>query len=210
MQPRLKTSKKWSPLPQELVKQIQSVFSQSFQEYIKGGKIEAAGQIYPEEILIGVGFKGSTGLKQANWEISIAYSKQKDNVLKLLHLAVDAVGALFEQTFTAENDHDFPRIWSEVDFEGRKIFVQYTTTNTELEAEADRLLGVAGKGEDVAQGEWDDDISADHIKAQLGIDPDEDLGEDELDDEELDDDTEIIEPQPGKGKKRGPSRPGTH
>src|ERR1700745_2151359 len=104
MQPRLKTSKKWSPLPQELITQIQSVFQQSFQEYIKGGKIEAGGKIYPEEILIGVGFSTPGQLKQVNWEISIAYKKDKDNVLKLLHLAVDAVGALFEQTFTAEDD----------------------------------------------------------------------------------------------------------
>ncbi|MBX3022536.1 MAG: hypothetical protein KF799_12760 [Bdellovibrionales bacterium] len=180
MQPRLKNSKKWSPLPQELIKQIQSVFSQSFREHIKGGKIEAGGRIYPEEILIRVGYKAPGNLKQANWDLSIAYKKDKDNVLKLLHLGVDAVGALFEQFFTSENDYDFPRTWEEIDFEGRKVFVQYDTTNNELESEADKLLGLDADSEDVAQGEWDE-ASADQIKASLGIDPDETEDADDVD-----------------------------
>jgi hypothetical protein len=182
MQPRLKTSRKWTPLPQELVEQIQSVFRQSFREHMTDGRIEAAGRIFPEEILIRVGYVAPQRLKQSNWEISIAYKRDKDNVLKLLHLAVDAIGALFEQLFNSENDHDFPRLWEAVDFEGRQIFVQYSTVNSQLEAEADRLLGLnAGDATDVAQGEWEEDISPEHIKAQLGIDPEDDLGDDDGD-----------------------------
>lgn len=181
MQPRLKTSKKWTPLPAELVQQIQSVFSQGFTDHVRGATVEARGQIYPEEILIGVSVNRKGALKQTGWEISIPYRKDKDNVLKLLHLAVDAVGALFEQTFTAESDEDFPRLWEEIDFEGRKIYVQFSTANSELEAEADRWLGKAGAGSDeVAQGDWDEETTPDQIKASLGIDPDEDLEEDDV------------------------------
>lgn len=176
MQPRLKTSKKWTPLPKELMQQIQSVFSQGFQQYTKGGKVEAGGRIYPEEILIRVGYRAPGALRQNNWEISLAYRKDKDNVLKLLHLAVDAIGALFEQSFTAENDHDFPRIWEQVDFEGRPLFVQYTTDNSELEAQANRLLGQDenADAEDVAQGDWEADIGPEEIKATLGLNEDVD------------------------------------
>lgn len=174
MQPRLKSSKKWSPLPNELIKQIQSVFSQGFSAQTKGGKIEASGRIYPGEILIFVGFKAPKGLRQMNWEISIPYAKAKDNVLALLHIAVDAIGALFEQSFAAEDDQEFPRIWDEVDFEGRKIYVQYSTVNSELESEADKLLGEnAGEDLDVAQGDWDDDVDPESIKATLGLDSEE-------------------------------------
>jgi hypothetical protein len=177
MQPRLKTSKKWSPLPKELLTQIQSVFNQGFREHTKGGKVEASGRIYPEEILIRVGYRAPQTLKQNNWEISIGYRKDKDNVLKLLHLGVDVIGALFEQTFTAEHDHDFPRIWEQVDFEGRPVFIQYTTDNSELEAQADALLGAGGADDDdVAQGDWDADLSLEEIKATLGLD-DENLEE---------------------------------
>lgn len=172
MQPRLKSSKKWSPLPKELIQQIQSIFRENFQAHTSGSKIEVDGHIYPEEILIRVGLAPEKGLKQRNWEISVGYRKDKDNVLKLLHLAVDVIGALFEQTFTSETDEDFPRLWQEVDFEGRPVFIQYTTTNSALESEADRLLGLGGTGDDVAQGDWDD-LTPEQIKQQLGIDEDE-------------------------------------
>ena len=134
MEPRLPTSRKWTPLPEELIKQIRSVFKQNFKDHIGGGAIEASGRIYPSEILVEVGFRAPKALKQANWTISIEYKRNKDNVLALLHMAVDAAAALFDQYFTAENDHDFPRVWEEVDFDKKKIFVQYSTENSELEA----------------------------------------------------------------------------
>ncbi len=176
MKPRLSTSRKWSPLPAELIDQIRSVFKQNYKQQIGTGTIEANGQIYPEEILISVGFRKEKSLKQSNWEISIQYKRNKDNVLKLLHLSVDAAASLFEQFFAAENDQEFPRIWEEVDFEGRKIFVQYSTTNSTLEAEADRLLGES-EANDVAQGDWDDEddeLKPEIIKGHLGISDDDD------------------------------------
>lgn len=177
MQPRLSTSRKWTPLPSELIQQIQSVFRESFQEHTKDAEVEAGGRIYPGEILIRVGFKAPNTLKQSNWEISIAYRQDKDNVLKLLHMGLDAMGALFQQLFTSEHDHDFPRVWESVDFEGRQIFVQYTTVNTSLEEEADRLLGISASATDLAQGDWDEDMTSEHIKAQLGLDDDDEEGE---------------------------------
>ena len=177
MDPRLSTSRKWNPLPSELLKQIQSVFKQSFSAHIGGGSIVAAGKIFPEEILISVGFRAEKSIRQANWVISIAYKKNIDNVLQLLHLAVDAAASLFEQTFSAESDKDFPRIWEEVDFEGRKIYVQFSSVNSELEAEADKLLGKKEDPEKVAQGDWDEDLDPAVIKAQLGIDDSGDEGD---------------------------------
>ncbi len=169
MQPRLSSSRKWTAIPKELATQIQAVFKQTFHTQIGKGAILTEGRIYPAEILMSIGYKPESGLRQFNWEISIEYRRDKDNVMKLLNLAVDAAGSLFEQFFAAENDHDFPRIWQEVDFENRKLFVQYTTVNTELEAEADKLLGIE-KSEDLAQGEWDDLETAESIKARLGVD----------------------------------------
>ncbi|MGE3684563.1 MAG: hypothetical protein AB7G93_22830 [Bdellovibrionales bacterium] len=173
MQPRLSSSRKWTSVPEELIQQIQSVFRENFQQHVQGGTVEAQGRIYPGEILIQVGYRAKDALKQNNFEISIAYKRDKDNVLKLLHLAVDAAGSLFELFFNTENDHDFPRIWDELDFEGRKIHVQYTTENTPLEAEADRLLG-KDTVEALTRGDWDEELGPDQIKARLGLDPKED------------------------------------
>ena len=171
MEPRLTTSRKWTPLPQELITQIGTVFKQNFSAQIGKGTIKADGKIFPGEILIGVSLKQPGTLKQSGFIISIAYKQNKDNVLKILHLAIDALAALFDQFFAAENDHDFPRVWEELDFEGRQIYIQYSTVNDELEAEADRLLGDK-KSEGLIGGDWDedDDIDAEQIKAKLGVD----------------------------------------
>ena len=180
MQPRLKTSKKWTALPKELMQQVQSVFKETFGDRLGDGKLEAQGRIYPEEILFYVGYRPKGALKQQGFEVSVAYKKDKDNVLKLLHLTVDAAGSLLEQILSAEDDADFPRLWTEVDFEGRKIHVQYSTTNTELEAEADKLLGLGAPDDgELARGDWDEDADPDQVKASLGIDPDEDLDEEQ-------------------------------
>lgn len=215
MQPRLKTSKKWTAIPKELSVQIKQVFKQSFATQIGGGTIFADGRIYPSEILMSVGFKpAGGGLRQFNWDISIEYKRDKDNVMKLLTMAVDVAGSLFAQLFESENDHDFPRIWTEVDFEGKKVFVQYQTENSELESEANKLLGVA-EGEELVGGEWEDDLSADDIKAQLGIDPEDEelsaLADDLL--KEVADDEPAPKPAPTATKKPiggGKKKPTTH
>jgi hypothetical protein len=188
MEPRLKTSKKWTALPKELLTQIRTAFKSTFKDQLGGAKVEADGRIYPEEILLSVGFKTEGTLKQSNFLISIAYKKGKDDVLKLLNLATDAAGALFEQLFQSDDDQDFPRIYQEVNFEGRPIYVQYTTNNSELDKAANKLLGVADD-ESLAGGEWEDveeGVTPDEIKAKLGISPEdmEELEEDEPDDDD--------------------------
>jgi hypothetical protein len=197
MEPRLSTSRKWNPLPKELLQQIQTVFKQTFTSYLNDTTVEASGKIFPEEILVQVSLKQKGTLKQAGWSVSISYKTKKDNVMQLLHLSVDALASLFEQYFESENDHDFPRTWEEVDFEKRKIYVAYTTVNSELEAEADRWLGNVNKGEeDVAQGDWDEDVDPAIIKAQLG------LTEDEDEDKETETTSKPSSPS-GKGRSRG-------
>jgi len=178
MQPRLPSSRQWTPLPKEFISQVESVFSESFKEHRAQGAFEAMGRIYPGEILVRVGYLPKGQLKHSHFEVSIGYRQAKDNVMKLLHLAVDAAGALFDQYFSAESDEDFPVQWEEMDFEGQTIFVQYTTVNTKLEAEADRILGVES-GDNLAGGDWDEATTPEAIKATLGIDPEDDDNNDD-------------------------------
>lgn len=172
MQARLPSSRKWTAIPKELITQIKSVFKQTFKQHIGKGTVNADGRIFTEEIVVQVGVhpEGSK-LKQSHWLVSIGYKRGKDDVVKLLNLAVDAAGSLFEQTFSSENDYDFPRVWQEVDFEGVKIFVQYSTVNTELEKEADKLLGVSEEDK-LTGGDWtdEDEEALDEIKKKLGVD----------------------------------------
>ncbi|MCB0367658.1 MAG: hypothetical protein H6624_04910 [Bdellovibrionaceae bacterium] len=141
MQPRLPFSSKWTPIPDELADQITEIFEENFASYIKKGRIFVEGRIYLREVLLSVGYKENGRLHQDNFEVSIEYAKDRDNMVKMIHLGVDCAASMLEQFFGDPGGVDFPKTWKGYEVEGRQVFLQYTTENTELEAEADRLLG---------------------------------------------------------------------
>lgn len=166
MEPRLKTSKKWTSFPNEYLKQIQTVFNKSFKLHLESGKILTEGRIYKEELLLKVGFLENGNIKQSNFEISIQYDKNKENAVQLIYLMIDVAATMMDEFFMAEVDHDFPRTWQDYDVEGKKVFLQFSTTNDELENEADRILGIDKSDELVQQ---DEDEALDEIKQSLGV-----------------------------------------
>lgn len=146
MQPRLKSSKKWTQLPPEFTKQVETVFTQNFEDYKSRGVFKVEGRIYPAEILLRVGFLQHGRLKQDNMEISVDFAAAKtEDPLKKIHICVDAAASLFLDFFNTpeEEELDLPLSWKEFKFQDEKIYLQYTAINTDLEAEADRLLGLA-------------------------------------------------------------------
>ena len=167
MEPRLKSSKKWTSFPNEYLKQIQTVFNKSFKLHLENGKILTEGRIYKEELLLKVGFLENKSIRQSNFEISIQYDKNKENAVQLIYLMIDVAATMMDEFFMAENDHDFPKVWQDYDVEGKKVYLQYSTTNDELENEADKLLGIDKDNNLVQQ---DDDEVLDEIKQSLGVD----------------------------------------
>lgn len=154
MKPRLKTSSKWTSFPAELTLQIAEIFKQNFGLLLPKAQFIVEGQIYPREILLRVGFIEPGRLAQNNFEVSLEYAADKgENAVASIHLCVDAAGSLLQEYIDAqvasgtaeevENKEDFelPRVWTEYPFQGKKIFLQYSTVNTNLEAQADALLG---------------------------------------------------------------------
>ena len=64
-----------------------------------------------------------------------------------LFSCIDILGSLMEEYFASEADIDqvdIPLHWKCYAFEGEKIYLQYSTINTKLEEEANRLLGLLG------------------------------------------------------------------
>lgn len=185
MEPRLKSSKKWTDIPKDYLKQVQGALKQSFPVQSKGGEWITEGRIYPSELLVRVGYLEKGRLHQANFEVSIEYDAKKDNVPDLLGLAIDVGASLLEEYFGAESNDDFPRLWQQFDVEKRQVFIQFSGTNSKLESEADRILGL--KGDEMLQGEADDDSEEmlKEIKARIGLDPD--APSDNLDDDDDDD-----------------------
>ncbi|MBC86108.1 MAG: hypothetical protein CL677_02925 [Bdellovibrionaceae bacterium] len=173
MEPRLKESTKWTELPEELVTQVIEALSESFSKPAKVGKFFCEGRIYKSEILVRLGYLANGRLVQANAEASIEFDFQKEKAQDIIGLAVDACGSLLDNYFQ-NPDEDFPREWKPFDFEGKQIFLQFTTDNSELEAEADKLLGIEAE-DGLVQGDADSE-TIEAIQKSLGVDEDEDPG----------------------------------
>lgn len=145
MNPRMKTSKKWTDFPPEYVQQIEEVFTQNFKNKLGDSDLIVQGRIYPEEILLRVGVRGKAQISQGNFEISVGYEAKKKDVIERIYNCVDAAASMMDEYFenqAKEEENNFPRTWTEYEFEGGiKIYLQFTTVNTSLEAKADELLG---------------------------------------------------------------------
>lgn len=216
MNPRLKSSKKWTAFPKEYSDQIHAVFNENFAQYLQKAELIIEGRIYPAEIMLRVGFLEAGRLSQANFEISVGYSAEKKDTLQRIHNCIDAAASLMLEYFEGQKEDatpaEFPYIWKEISFEGFKVFFQFTTENSNLEAEANRLLGLA-EGEELFSEEEDieDALSIAEVREDLKVPENETDPEVDSDDESEadDDDTEEDEgPQgprmfSGKPKKKG-------
>ena len=151
MDPRLKSSVQWTPFPEEFCDQAKKVLSDHFQEEydLKKSQFVVEGRIYREEVLVRYGLEVEGQLKQYNFEISFEYDSKKQKVLELIHQSMDLVESLWTNFFTElfEDDLDdkLPREWESVRFEKKNYFYRYSTVNTRLEREADRLLSIGEK-----------------------------------------------------------------
>lgn len=147
MTPRNPTSKNWTALPSEFREKAALVFKQNFKDESKIGEFVIDGRIYPSEIVMRAGFVEKGRLKQANFEVSMDHSPDQQAMEKLF-LGIDVLGSVFESHFDLlredeVDDVEYPMNWEEYEFEDKTVHLRFSTTNTELEAEANRLLGIS-------------------------------------------------------------------
>ncbi len=149
MQPRLPTSLQWTPFPQEFSDKILQVFRENFAAQAAQGEFFIDGRIYPQEILVRIGYLPKGRLRQVNFEASMEYSMEKGDekseaqpAQKAIYASVDVLGSVLEEYFASEDadDIEFPLRWQAYDFEGAIVWLQHSTVNTHLEAEADKWL----------------------------------------------------------------------
>lgn len=141
MKPRLVNSKKWTGLPKEYASQVELVFKEGFAGHLANCKLLVEGRIYSEEILLRVGILEKGRLSQMNFEVSIGYSNEKKDAVERIHNAIDAAASMMNEYFEDPEGADFPLTWKEYDFDQQKIWLQYSTVNSDLEAQANALLG---------------------------------------------------------------------
>jgi hypothetical protein len=73
-------------------------------------------------------------------------AEETGSTIDRLYVCIDALGSLMEEYFQTGDvgAMDVPLRWKSYEFEGEEVFLQYSTVNTRLEEEADRLLGLLG------------------------------------------------------------------
>ncbi|MFN7729124.1 MAG: hypothetical protein ACK5P7_08215 [Bdellovibrio sp.] len=156
MEPRLKTSKKWTAFPGDFIVQIKDAFLENFGPQLKGYDLLVEGRIYPKEIVLQVGFVEKKALRQNNFEVSIEY--KTDEAVDRIHDAIDVSASMVADYFENAGEMEYPGEWQEFEFEKLKVFCRHTRVNTKLEEEADRLLGLDDAG--LVRGEDEDESGA--------------------------------------------------
>ncbi len=191
MNPRLKSSKKWTNFPKEYSDQIQAVFNENFAQYLEDAELIIEGRIYTEEIVLRVGYHEAGRLAQANFEVSMNYSQEQQDAVSRIHNCVDAAASMMMEYFEKEGEVDFPYVWQEFPFQGKKLYLQYSTENSNLEAEANRLLGIEDESIVYEEAESEDALSRAEKSEELSPprdEDDEDYADPEDGDEPEDDD----------------------
>lgn len=142
MKPRLNTSNKWTQLPKDYHQELAKLFYENYEHRLPQGEFIIESWIYAEELILRLGFLETGRIVQANFEASLDFKPgHQESFKSALDLALDTVEWMLEQWILDAGVVDFPRAWKAYDFEGKKIWLQYSTVNSNLEKEADRLLG---------------------------------------------------------------------
>lgn len=123
---------------------VKDVISKSFKKHLKSRTVIVEGMIYPEEVLLRIGFKEKDSIRQKNFEASAHFSPKEKNVLQQINLSIDALGSMIDQYFNSEEDLDLPLVWAEFKLDGKSVYLQTTGENSDLESKADAFLRAAG------------------------------------------------------------------
>jgi hypothetical protein len=143
MEPRRKTNKKIrsTALPPEYLKNVKDVFTKAFQKRLGKRKIFVEGRLFPSELILCVGYlPDPKGLKQTNFEASIDHSGK--DVFEKLGITIDAIAGMMDQYLESGETQELPLEWTQYDFDKTKVFLRTSGRNTELEKEANKILGV--------------------------------------------------------------------
>ncbi|MEK6628909.1 MAG: hypothetical protein AABY53_09805 [Bdellovibrionota bacterium] len=142
MNPRKKESKKWSAIPSELAKQIKAVFEESFSAHLTGKSLKVEGRIYPTELLMRIGINTKGELRFQNFEVSIDHNPTTQDTIQKITVAVDALASLMVDYFDKEENNEMPLTWHEYPFDNEKLWLQFSSTNSDIEQQANKLLGI--------------------------------------------------------------------
>ncbi len=145
MSPRRASSKKWTTFPPEFIDQVNSVFKETFVKNLADSTLIVDGRIYPEELVLRVGVREKGRLKQSNFEVSTDYEADVPESLDRIHCLVDVAASMMLEYFESEGEAEFPFVWKEYPYKGKPLYLQINAENTELEEQANAILGLTAE-----------------------------------------------------------------
>lgn len=143
MTPRLDSSifKSQSSFPPDALKLIQESLQEQYAEFLADKVLVVQGVIYPKELILSVGFRDKGGIRQRNFEASMDFDLQTQNPVNLIHAGLDAVGSMMSQWIETDGDLAVPLEWTKFDLDKNPLWLRSTNVNSDLEAQANALLG---------------------------------------------------------------------
>jgi hypothetical protein len=114
------------------------------------------------------------------------YNPKEKDALERIHNCIDAAASMMADYFELEEEAEFPRTWQEYPFQGKSVFLQFTTENSDLEAQANALLGEDSDAL-VLEEESNDALAHAEVDPALSDNSEEDFPEEEEEDGENED-----------------------
>ncbi len=146
--PKNENNTAYTLFPVELLEAIKDAFAEEFEAQANEGKFITFGRIYQGEIVLRVGYLKNNTIKQANFDTSTEASGSEASVISALESLVFNTKELFIDLFKNNNLENFSYHWNEMN-SSSKVSYKFDATNTDLEAEANALLG---ESETVSEG----------------------------------------------------------
>ncbi len=178
MNPRNLSKAPWTSLPEEFAFKVLSALEKEFPEQSKVGEFIAEGKMFDTEILIRIGYLENGRLRQINFEASLDFDREKaENMIENFYICIDSLAVWMHQYFdhiAKDEDVDLPLVWRASDFKNNTVFFQFSTVNSRLEQEADRLLGV------LADDLFNEELPGEDAFEHAIIDPDLSKAQDDV------------------------------
>ncbi len=141
LDPRLESSKAFTKAPIEFDEAVKALFEEHFTDEAKKGSFDAQTYIYPNEIIIRIGYLESNSIAQVNFIVSADFDSETQDIIEISDFILLGLKDVFSNFFINPKREELPYVWSPVRESNDSLFYKYDATNYALENEASKLLG---------------------------------------------------------------------
>lgn len=167
-----------SPLPEEFLRAVRELFQKQFKKNLEGAEFLIYADLYPEEVIFCVSLTHPKSLRAASLYLSAdlaeGLAESPEKVTEQLKTLVDVGASWFSQAFTESEGLEAAMAlvdassgaWDNFPWEGQTLYAKLNRDNHALEHVADQLLRESGM-------DTDEDISDEELEDLLNEDDDE-------------------------------------